>query len=143
MDPASVVGLVAACGSLVKTCAGVIKTLHDVVELYKDAELSILSMIDECENIRFAWASLEGWVNDHLRGMDNYELLLERFQRSIYVGQLSLSALEKDLAKSSAKPSAFRRRANMVWNVTIFQEHQNRIRGHNAALQLLLQVISM
>jgi phage shock protein A len=143
MDPATALGLAAACSSLVKACGGVVKTLHDLAEVYKDAELSILSMIEECENIRFAWTSLEDWANKYLGRMDNYEQLLERLQSSIYTGQLTMSALEEDLAKATRKTTNFRRRITFVWDAAVFHEHQNRIRGQYSALQLLLQVISM
>lgn len=143
MDLVSIVGLAAACSSLVKTCGSVVKTLHDIVEVYKHAELSILSMVEECENVRFAWKSLEEWAKKSLPSVDDTGALLERFQRSIYAGQLIMSALEDDLAQATSKSAYFRRRANYVWNAAVFQEHQSRIRGQVAALQLLLQVISM
>jgi hypothetical protein len=143
MDPASVVGLVAACASLVKTCASVVKSLHDVAGVYRDAELSILSLIQVCETTRFAWASLEAWANKSLSAMENPGEVLQQFQRSLYAGQLMMEALEQDVAKAIPKVGTFRRRANLVWNATSFQEHQNRIRDQNAALQLLLQVLSM
>jgi hypothetical protein len=51
MDPALIVGLVAACSSLTKQCASVVKTLHGLIETYKFAELTILSVITECETV--------------------------------------------------------------------------------------------
>jgi hypothetical protein len=111
--------------------------------MYKDAELAILSMIEQCENIRLAWSSLEEWAGKHLHLMDNSELLLERFQRSVYSGELTMAQLEKDLIKARSKPGTFRRRINVAWNATVFNEHQNRLRDQSASLQLLLQVISL
>jgi hypothetical protein len=143
MEPASVVGLVAACASLVRTCASLIKTLHNVAGLYRDAELSILSLIEVCETTRFAWTTLEEWANKNISTVEDANLVLQRFQRSLYAGQLIMGALEQDVAKAIPKIGVFRRRANLVWNAAAFQEHQARIRDQNAALQLLLQVLSM
>lgn len=143
MDPASVVGLVAACSSLVKTCGSVVISLQNVAHMYKDAELTILSMVEQCENIRLAWTGLEEWASKHLHDMNNSELLLERLQRSIYSGQLTMAQLEKDLSKSKLKTGTFRRRINVAWNATVFNEHQSRLRDQSASLQLLLQVISL
>jgi hypothetical protein len=143
MDLVSVVGLVAACASLVKTSSSVVKSLHDISGVYRDAELSILSLIEVCDTTRFAWAKLEEWANKSLSTMEDSDEVLKRFQRSLYAGGLMLGALEQDIAKAIPKTGAFRRRVNLVWNAAAFQEHQNRIRDQNLALQLLLQVLSM
>lgn len=143
MDPASIVGLVSACSNLVKTCGGVVETLYTLVETYKDAELSILSIIEECETVRFAWSRLEEWAESSARHIDSYEELLRRLQRSIYTGQLIMAALEEDLNNTIPKTGTFRRRAGLIWNEAIFQAHQSRIRGQVSALQLLVQVINM
>lgn len=126
-----------------KTCGGVVKALHTLAETYNDAELAILSMIEECENIRFAWSTLEDWATHSLRGMINCEQLLERLQRSIYSGQLIMTAMEQDLARAMPNAGTFKRHASLVWNEGVLQAHQSRIRGQVAALQLLLQVVSM
>jgi hypothetical protein len=143
MDPASIVGLVAACATLVKTCGGVVKLLHKVAKSYSDAELSILSVVDECETIKFAWSSLEAWAEKNIHGVEDNDQLLERLQKSLYAGQLIMSALEADLIKAVPKTGTFRRRAWLTWNESAFQVHQTRIRGQLTALQLLLQVVSM
>jgi hypothetical protein len=143
MDPASIVGLVAACATLVKTCGGVVKLLHKVAKSYSDAELSILSVIEECESIKFAWSRLEAWTIKNIHGVEDHDELLERLRKSLYNGQLVMTALEEDLIKAVPKTGAFRRRAWLTWNENAFQVHQTRIRGQLAALQLLLQVVSM
>lgn len=142
------VGLVAACASLVKTCTSVVKALHDLAEVYKNAEISILSIVEECENVRFAWTALEEWARNGSLDVDQNQLLLERFQRSVYTGRLCLEALEKDIAEVHPKRRQptflpLPRGLKLAWNAAGFQEHQNRIRGQNASLQLLLQVVSM
>lgn len=143
MDPASILALVAACASLVKSSASVVKSLHDIASSYKDAGLDILSLEEVCETTRFAWTRLEEWAAQNPSTIESSDEVLQRFQRSIYAGQIMMNALEHDIAKATPRTGTFRRRANLVWNRSAFQEHQSRIRDQNAALQLLLQVLSM
>jgi len=143
MDPATVIGIVAACSSLVKTCGSVVNTMHTLLESYKGAELSILSITEECEIVRFAWSSLEDWVRKNLNGRTGEDEALQRLQRSVYAGQLIMAALEDDLAKAIPKTGDIRRRVGLIWNETLFRGHQDRMRGQISALQLLLQVVSM
>ncbi|KAF2263089.1 hypothetical protein CC78DRAFT_581975 [Lojkania enalia] len=143
MDPVSVVSLVAACSSLVKTCAGVVKTLHSLVETNKFAELSIISISEECETVQLAWQHIENWGSRNLQIVDKHEQIMERLQRSIYCGKLVMSALQEDLAKVVDKKSNFRRGIGLTWYESLFNDHQTRIRGQITSLQLLLQVINL
>jgi hypothetical protein len=144
MDPASVVGLVAACASLTKTCVSLVKGLHDIAQVYKDAELEIISMADQCKVIQFAWKSLEEWANEGLLSMVNHEEVVDRLQDTIYTGGLILEALKNEVANATPKSfSNFRRHATIAWNASSLRDHQTRVDRHNSALQLLLHIISM
>jgi hypothetical protein len=72
MDPASVVGLVAACGSLTKQCASVVTTLHGLIETYKHTELAILSIAEECSTIQYAWRKIAEWAEGNLHRVDDF-----------------------------------------------------------------------
>lgn len=143
MDPASVVGLVAACSSLTKQCASVVNTLHGLVETYKNAELAILSIAEECSTVEYAWRRIAEWAEGNLYDVEDFEELGERLQRSIYCGELVLSALEEEVMDIQSNSNSFKRRISLLWNNGIFVEHQTRLRGQVAALQLLLQVLSL
>jgi hypothetical protein len=143
MDPASVVGLVAACCSLTKQCASVVTTLHGLIETYKHAELAILSIAEECSTIQFAWRKIAEWADGNLHRVDDFEELGERLQRSIYCGELVMSALEEDIMAVTSNSSNFKRRIGVVWNKSIFVEHQTRLRGQVTALQLLIQILNL
>lgn len=143
MDPASIVSLVAACGSLTKQCASVVKALHGLMETLKHAELALLSMSEECSTIRFAWRKIGDWANENLKHQDDCEELVERLQRSLYCGGLVMSALEDEISTVQSHPGSFKRGVNLAWNKSVFEEHQTHLRGQVAALQLLLQVLSL
>ncbi|KAF2030550.1 hypothetical protein EK21DRAFT_111864 [Setomelanomma holmii] len=143
MDPASIVGLVAACSSLTKQCASVVKTLYGLIETYKSAELTILSVVTECETIQFAWNRIELWAQGNLHHAADFEGLGARLQKSIYCGELVLSSLEEELLTITSKTSSLSRGVGLTWNNSVINEHQHRIRGQVAALQLLLQVMNL
>jgi hypothetical protein len=142
MDPASVVGLVAACGSLTKQCASVVTTLHGLIETYKHAELAMISIAEECSTIQYAWRKIAEWAEGNLHRVDDFEELGERLQRSIYCGELVMSALEEEVMVVTSNSNNFKRRIGVVWNSGIFVEHQARLRGQVGALQLLIQILN-
>ncbi|ORY08788.1 hypothetical protein BCR34DRAFT_388378 [Clohesyomyces aquaticus] len=145
MDPASVFSIVGAAGSLALNCGKVIHTLYDLAERYKDAEVAILSIIQECRTIELAWSRIERWVATGLDDYEDYEQLGDRLQLSLYHGQLVIAELEKDLFAIQKTPqySRFRRRTKIVWNGSVLQAHQDRIRGQVCAMMLLLEVIQL
>jgi hypothetical protein len=145
MDPATILSLVSASSSLTLKCGTIIKDLYQLAERYKHAEISILSIIDECRTIELAWSRIEQWATHNLQSCDDYEALQDRLQLSLYSGSLVMSELAKDLASVQDAPqiSTFRRKTKFVWNQSLFKEHQDRIRGQVCALTLLLEVIQL
>lgn len=142
MDPASIFGLAAACSSLTKLCAAsVVKSLHGLVE--RSAELTILSVVAECETIQFAWRSIESQAEEHMHNVNDFEEIGERLQRSIYCGELVMSALEEKLLAITLSSSSLRRGLDLTLSNGVFNEHRDRICGQVASLQLLLQVMSL
>lgn len=55
-DPVSIISIVAGSAGLVTQCLKVTRDLHDVVERYKDADLTINSMNTDLETVRWAWS---------------------------------------------------------------------------------------
>jgi hypothetical protein len=144
MDPISIITIVGAAGSLAFKCGMVIHTLYELMEKHKHAEISIMSIIQECRTIELAWSRIGRWAAN---GLDDYDddQLSERLQLSLYSGQLVMTELEKDLTSFLGKSqhSKFRRKAKIVWSERMLQDHQNRLRGQVCAMILLLDVIQL
>ncbi|KAH7120845.1 hypothetical protein B0J11DRAFT_50555 [Dendryphion nanum] len=138
-----VVGLIAACSSLAKVCGTVVTSLHSLAETFRHAELSILSIRQECETIQFAWSQIEIWASRHLIDVENCAQLREQLQKSVYWGELVMAALENDLNAAITKSGTFRRRAGLTWNAALFRDHQDRLHSQVQALQLLLHIINL
>jgi hypothetical protein len=113
------------------------------METYTHAELAILAIIEECETVQFVWRRIAQWASEHLHQIDGHQELGGSLERSIYCGELVVPALEEDLVTVVSKSNNVKRRVRPVWNNSVFAEHQARIRGQIAALQLLLQVIRL
>lgn len=145
MDPATSLSLVSSSSNLALKCGKVVKELYQLAESYRDAEVSILSIITECRTIELAWNRIERWVAQNLGSIEDHEILQERLQLSLYSGSLVMGELEKDLAEVQGNPqfSTFRRRTKYLWNESLFKEHQHRIRGQICALTLLIEVMQL
>lgn len=144
MEPISAISLISSCASLTKTCISVSKTLSDLADKYKHAELSILSLAEECNTIQLAWARIERWASQNLDNLDDFGELKERLPKSIYTGNLVMSALAEDLKNlQSSTGTGLRRKTRLVWNDTAMRDHQHRLRGQVTALTLLLGVLQL
>ncbi|KAF2088038.1 hypothetical protein K490DRAFT_65319 [Saccharata proteae CBS 121410] len=145
MDPVSILSIVSACTNLGFKCASLVHALHTAVERFKSAELSILSLVEECSTIQLAWDHIQRWIQAELEGVPDQQAMLERIQRSLYAGEVVISALQQDLESALSVPvkSGFLQRTKVVWKDQTLKDHQYRIRGQVAALTLLLQVIRL
>ena len=145
MDPTTILSVVNVSAGLTIKCGNVIQALYELAQRYKQAELTILSVIEECHTIQLAWTRIEEWATQNLVRSEEHDELLERLQRSLYTGQLVMCALEKDLSSMQNIPqfSNFRRRTKIVWNERVLQDHQNRLHAQIGALTLLLEVLSL
>ncbi|KAH7092232.1 hypothetical protein FB567DRAFT_576673 [Paraphoma chrysanthemicola] len=54
-----------------------------------------------------------------------------------------MSTMEEELLMITSKSSSLQRGLGVTWNSSVLMEHQHRIRGQVAALQLLLQVMNL
>lgn len=145
MEPASILATVNTSIGLTSKIVTVAKDLHDLAKRCKDAELTILSIAEECEIIRLAWRKIENWCRSWANTDFTDIELLERLDRSLVVGIMIISALEKDIEplKEPSMSSGFIRRAKILWNDDSFQTHQKRIRGQVGALSLLLEAVKL
>ncbi len=85
------------------------------------------------------------WSEEFDEEVSTNSELLQRLDRSLEIGALVISALEEDISayRGGQEPLGFLRRSKVVWNETLLQDHQNRIRGQIGALSLLLQVLNL
>jgi hypothetical protein len=145
MDPVTILSIASAAGSLAFKCGTIVQTLHGLRDKFKQAELTILSVIQDCRTIELAWSQIQKWAADNFDVDDEHDDLAERLQLSIYSGQLFMAELGKDLAslKNIPKHSTLRRRTKIVWNESMLRVHQDRLQRQMCALTLLLEVIQL
>jgi hypothetical protein len=145
MDPVTILSIAAAAGSLAFKCGTIVQTLYALRDRFRQAELTILSVIQDCRTIELAWSQIQKWAANNLDVDDEHNELAERLQLSIYSGQLFMAELEKDLAslENIPKHSTLRRRTKIVWNESMLRVHQDRIQRQTCALTLLLEVIQL
>jgi len=142
MEAISAISLISSCASLAKTCISVSKTLTDLAEKYKQAELTLHSLSAECETIELAWSRIECWASKNMDSIDDFDELLTRLAKSIHIGKLVMTELEKDL-QNLHRPGNLLWRTRLVWNETVMRDHQHRLRGQVGALVLLLEAIQL
>jgi hypothetical protein len=115
MDPVSILSIARAAGSLAFQCGAIVRTLHCLRDKYKPAELTILSVVEDCRTIELAWLRIEKWAAHSLDVDEQYEVA-ERLQLSIYSGQLLMAEVEKELISVECAPkySTLRRRTKII-----------------------------
>ena len=141
----TVYSIVAGALGLASKSATIVKDLRDLTSKYKNAELSLLSLVEECETIGLAWSRIQRWCNGWADEASVDHQLLDRLKRSVLAGNLVLSALEHDLSslKDRKNTSRFLRRSHIVWNQSSLRDHQDRVRGQVNAMNLMLQVVML
>ena len=144
-DPVTILSIIYGSLGLALKIGTVIHTLYDISQKLKQAQLTILSTITECETIQTVWSAIERWASSHPNGTAIESELLERLNKSLLNGQMVISAFENNLAAWSLKLTnpGFLSRSKIVWEENAFSQHQFRIRGQVAAMTLLLQVINL
>lgn len=141
MDPVSIVGLVEGSVSLAVQCGSVAKILNNIAGQYKYAKLTISTMVQNLDIMQLAWDRIGVWSNDGISADD--ENFTQRLKRFLETGTLVLDALEEDLLSYDVSNMTFSQRSRLVWNETILQGHQTRIRDQAQSMCLLLQAVQL
>lgn len=146
MDPFSILSIVQGSVDLAAKCVTVAKYLNDFATKHQQAELFVLSLVDECQTLRLAWGQIESWArrqNDAQVYIDDQ--IIERLGASLETGTMVISALEHELLQLGPPSSTggFRWRNRIVWNEQAYRDHKDRVRGQIGAMTLLLEVISL
>ncbi len=141
-DPISIISLVQGSVSLILQCGSTIKSLNDIARRYKQAELTLSSIVQEVDIIELAWKRITDWFESYTNEAGDVELL-ERLDKSLKCGTNVMSALQDDLLEYESKKLGFMQRSKLNWNEKALRNHQYRIRGQVQAMSLLLQVIEL
>ncbi|PSN64119.1 hypothetical protein BS50DRAFT_576728 [Corynespora cassiicola Philippines] len=140
--------IVGAVASLAQICAGVMTGLQHLVGTYQQSDNIILSVLDECENLKLAWLFIRRWVESQRDQPEELAAaLIDRFKKSIASGKQLMEALEKDIERAKndepGRLQKYKRKTYIVWKVKAFSEHQERIRGQIEALTLLIVILRL
>ena len=141
MDPVTLVGIVEGSISLAVQCGSVAKSLNNLAGQYKYAKLTISTMIQNLDIVQVAWERIGVWSKTSLPTDDDG--FTQRLERFLETGFLVLDALEEDLRSYNVSRMTFRQRSRLVWNESILQGHQSRIRDQAQSMSLLLQAIQL
>lgn len=141
MDPVSIVGLVEGSISLAVQCGSVAKSLNNLAGQYKYAKLTISTMVQNLDIMQLAWDRIVLWSKDGMSTDD--DTFTQRLNRFLETGALVLDALEEELQSYDISNITFSQRSRLVWNDTIMQGHQTRIRDQAQSMCLLLQAIQL
>ena len=143
MDPVSIFSLISGAAGLALQCGQVARSLHDLIDKFKDTDMTMLSAAQELDIIRLAWERI-GLVLSKWNESDEADTdLLQRLRRQLEFGNLVMGTLTEDLAALGQKSYIFSRRAKFIWNEQQFKLHHDRIRGQVAAMNLLLSVLQL
>ena len=140
--------IVGAVASLAQICAGVMTGLQHLVGTYQQSDNIILSVLDECENLKLAWLFIGRWVESQRDQPEELAAaLVDRFKKSIASGEQLMEALEKDIERAKndepGRLQKYKRKTYIMWKVKAFSEHQERIRGQIEALTLLIVILRL
>ena len=145
-DPVTVFSIITGSAGLVLQCGKIFKDLHQLVEQYKSAQLTILSMTGYLETVQWAWRRISSVV-DHWTAEDIDQDFLDQIYRRLQCGKFVMSALEYDLqnfqSSSTTDSFSFRKRTKFVWNEGVLKDHRERLRDQVEAMNLFNSAIQM
>ncbi|KAL8820176.1 MAG: hypothetical protein Q9191_007569 [Dirinaria sp. TL-2023a] len=150
MDPVSIFAIVEGAGGLAIKCISLAKTLSDISGKFREARLTILSMVQNLEIVQLAWERIDKWSQKYLRDgiealCEEDEKLFKRLETSLHVGNLVMEALEEDLLPFQRKLDrlGLRGKASIVWSESTLNAHQDRLGHQVQAMTCLLQTIQL
>ncbi len=146
MDPASIVGLISASGTIVSAITLTVKGLSDIRGKYAGADLRIRLLIGQLSTVKSALNQIRDWVEYNLVDSPTQAELVEGLNVSLDGCKAAMDVLAEevtglvgDASPGSRLNPTFRTRAKYVWNESSMKDHQDRLHAQVAALQLLLQ----
>lgn len=145
MDPVTAIGLLSGAFQIAQYIKDTVGALNHLFGKFKDADLTILSLISELKTIRSAITQLHEWASYNVRDstepdeyVEGLEVALDGCRAVMEVLSDEVSALTRG-AMLSDTGVGFRTRVKVVWSEDSMKVHQERLRAQVQALQLLLQ----
>ena len=142
MDPFTIVGLVASCLSIADKTTKAIHGGWELFTKYRDAKLSISTLLGRLETVTSALAALKGLVDYCIdnQGVAAAELLqsLERAVRGCHVVLAGLRELVEGLKQVKAMD-----KFKLLWNESTIQIQADNLDSQVNALNLVLNIMQM
>ena len=144
MDPISVAGIVESSLGLGLQLGNAAKTLNDMVGKYKNAKLTVKSLVQNLDILQFTWTQIGQWFETYAEDESlNDGDLVKRVRGFLETGTMVMEAFEKDLLVYDFENLNFAQRSKLVWNENNLQVHQIRIRDQTLTMSLFLQAVKL
>ena len=144
MDPLSAAGIIQSSLSLALQLATVAKSLSDVANKYKNAKLTVKSLIQNLDVLQLTWTQIGQWFKENAEDenlMDDD--LVTRVEGFLEIGTLVMEALRQELLTYDVENLNFTQRSKLVWNENTLESHQIRIRDQTLSMSLFLQAVNL
>lgn len=153
MDPITAIGVVASVLQIASNCGRTLQSLTHLKARYKYAGATLDALASEVDQVKHNLMTLQGIFED--RDHSFQAILKSRPDLQDTVGKTLRGCdevfrlLSRDLQKISASSAEsrqkldFMRMTSFIKNEKIFDDRLTQIRGHQTALSLLCQMLSM
>ena len=144
MDPTSATGIVTSSLALALQFGSAAKALNDIAGKYKNAQLAIKSLAQNLDILQLAWNQIGEWLQER-RGerTSHADSLRKRVEGFLETGNLVMAALQHDLQGYDVDHLNFLQRSKSIWNESVLQGHQSRIRDQALSMSLFLQAVNL
>lgn len=145
MDPVSAYGVFAGVVQVLQAIGATVQGLNQLYGKFRDADLTIHSLVQELNCIESALASLGEWTrinSTNAPKTEEYHESLAIAMKGCWVIMDVVSRDVSELVRSTQIDglTGFCARLRVVWNEGIMKGHQEKLHAQVNALQLLLQV---
>jgi hypothetical protein len=143
MDPFTIISLVQTAASLSLKCCQLAGALRDLAQKYKQAELSILSLVNQCNTLETVVKQIATWDRTRNCEAEVDREVWAKLDSTLEVSYLAILALEKDLVPlgDGRKVLGFWHKSRIVRDWQIFSRHENLLRDQFSCLSLLLHIV--
>ena len=145
----SIISLLSAAGTIASSITITIKALSDIRSQFADAKLRISLLIAELSTVKSALSQVHDWTH-YLDDTHQYAEVVRDLQISIDGCQLAMQALAEEVAKVVGDSSrqaqmntGFRTKTRFAWSEASMKQHQDRLHGQVAMLQVLLHAVQL
>lgn len=141
MDPLSITSTVL---SLTAQCLSTAKALYDLIERFKDAELTITAIHSESLVIAASLSQIQAVVlgSPQSLGPDRPELE-SLFDNALTGCMVVYSALDKEIQDLKMKPDTIMERAAILWKEDTMRNLLQQIRWQKGSISVLIQTLQM